>query len=413
MRKNWIMTTTILGSLLMTSCGSEETSTASGTDVSTTSGAMSVVPSATGEVVSSSSSAIVDSGYQALASTGLVLNTAKTSSFSNGDSTAMCETANLIKNVYREAAHPDNILCYLRSMASAEVIPSNFADGQWHYVKLVNLPDSGGGNSTPFVKLKIEVTSGRVSDFKMYSCFGGTSSSPTQTEYMSQTNNGSTANLVSKYSGSETFDSTSFTFGADVSASGSLNSSGKWLSKTVTARNYSSSSFGSYNMSATITQGTDNVELSGYRKGSFGAGTSFSDSFYTKAQILGASSMNTFALGDGSSKINMNFNDGSSTHTFNNTFSWNGDSFAPLATASDGDYYSDASGGTLPTVPSSTTAVSFSGDEAWDCTLPSGESWIEANFSSGGSTLQTNMQSCDSQFGIGSDWISCSGTDQY
>ncbi len=401
----------ILLLVLIVACGSDSET---GSSLSTTSDAMAVIPSATGEVVSSSESlARALASYNKLASTGVVLADAGTTTFGAGDSTAMCETAGLLKDVLNEAASPDRILCYIKAMAKTEIIPSNFADGEYHYIKLINLPDAGGSNEEPVVKMKITVTDSRVSDFKLFSCFNGSTASPSQSEYLSQTNSGSSATLSSKYTGSED----SETYGASATVTGALNSSGDWTSKQLEATNYfNDGSSNSYNMYLNMTQSASDVELSGYRKGSFEFGSqtqTFSDGFYTKAQILGADSLETFALGDGSSKMSINFNDGSTAHSFSNTFSWLGDSYLPQTPATGGSYYSDVSSESTPTIPSSVSSISFSSDEQWDCSLPSGESWVEADFEDGGTSITTLMTSCDDKFGLGSDWVSCSGTDQY
>lgn len=412
-----------LSLLMFISCGKkEEDALTSGSSSSTE---LDSVPATTGEVVDSSASALVATRSmgslslrvaQSAATTGLVLSKADSNSFTSGDSTAMCENANLIKQVIGDAAQPDKIQCYVRAMRKTGVIPSSvdIASGDWVYLKLVNLPGEGGSASTePVVKLKAVITDGRVSDFKMFGCFNGTSSSPAQSEYVSFELTSGSGSSVSKYSGSES----GMTYGAQASASGSVNSSGQWTSKTLTGTNYFNDGSGNvFNMSLSLTQTASDLLLSAYRKGGF-SGSTFEDKLYTKLQIIGDDKLETLAIGEGSSKysIKFDFDGAGSTYSENaqsGIDSWNGDTKQNLSTASDGTYYSDVNSYDLNniTIPSSNTAITFSGDEVWDCTLPSGASFVDADFSSAGQEINTEMQSCEEKFGFGNDYIGCYNT---
>lgn len=403
------------------SCGKEESDnlTSGGSSSSTE---LDSVPAATGEVVDSSSSTLSARSMSSLgarvaqsgASTGLVISTADSNSFSSGDSTAMCENANLIKEVIGDAAQPDQIQCYVRAMRKTGVIPSsvNIASGEFIYLKLINLPGMPSSSPDPLVKLKAVVSNGRVTDFKMFGCFNGTSSAPEQSEYVSFELTSTTGTSISKYNGEEQGDSGMMTFGAQAQATGSVNSDGQWESKTLEGKNYFSYGSDSFNMELNLTQTANDVLLSAYRKGSFNS-DSFEDKLYSKIQILGDDKLATLAIGDGSSKYSLSFT--SSMHgDFSSTSvdSWDGDTKQNLSSASDGSYYNDVNSFDLSdiSVPTTPEAISFSGDEVWDCSLPSGASFIEADFSSAGQVIQTEMEACEEKFGLGMDYIGCYNT---
>lgn len=409
--------------LFLTACGDDSSSTSSSS--STTSSAVatdiSSLPTASGEVSSTSSlTAAVTAGYAAqaaaeifpLSSTGIVLKNTTTSNFSSGKSTGMCEVANSVKSVLGEATNPDQILCYVGAMKDSGIISSGIDDGNWHYIKLSNL-SGGGTNTTPYIKMKIQKSGQVITSFTMYSCFNGTSAAPSQSEYIQQSF-GSSASIVSKYTGSESGDS----YGGSVSASGTLNSSGQWSSKTLTALSYYANSTSSYNTTATINQFADYLTISSSQKGTFASGSNtstFSNIYYGAVQLINDSSMATLALGDGSVKYSINASGSGGTswsHSASGSESWNGDTQTALGDATTGDYYSTVNSATLPSAPSSVQVISFSGDEVWDCSLPAGSTWSDADFNAGGSSLSTAMTACENKIGLGRGWIDCSATYQ-
>lgn len=423
--KKWNVLSVLTLLVFMTSCGQESESDNLTANSGSSTSELDGIPSTTGEVVSLTSSSALSGGRGLnsastlrgalnTASTGLVLSTADSNTFSSGDSTAMCENSNLIKNVIGDASQPDKIQCYVSAMRKTDVIPSttDLASGEYLYLRLQNLDTGSSSDAIPRVKLRLIMTDGVVTDFKMFGCFGGTASSPSQSEYVSFELSNGTGTSLSKYNGSESGSS----FGAEASATGSVNSSGQWTSKTLTGTNYYNDGSGNtFNMNLSLTQTASDFLLSAYRSGGFG-GATFSDKLYTKLQIIGADSLSTLAIGDGSSKYEISFDpDGAGgTSAYNNsgTDSWLGDTKQNLSTASDGAYHSDVNSFDLSgvSIPGSTTAITFSGDEVWDCELPSGASWTDADFASAGQSIQTEMQACENKFSLGYDYIDCGNT---
>ena len=148
----------LLSALTLTTAGivacSSNSSSGSG---STTTNEFASLPEVTGPVSTNAPTSVRPSSIDAFtASTGVVLNSVGASDFT-GKSLQMCENVNYIKEILREAAGPDKILCYMGKMKATGVLPSslNIADGAVHYVKLLNLPDSGGGSQVPRVKFQI------------------------------------------------------------------------------------------------------------------------------------------------------------------------------------------------------------------------------------------------------------------
>jgi hypothetical protein len=337
--------------------------------------------------------------------TGISLSSPGT--FSSGTSLQLCENVNYVKEILREAASPDKILCYMSKMKANNVIPNSLelADGSAKYIKLVNLPSGGGGGGgSPVVKFEIVKSGSSIASFKMWSCFSSSGGSPVQSEYISETFSDLSATVISKYKGSESGAS----YGSSMTASGSF-SNGSWNSKNITGYRYYSNSGNSNVMTLNMDQYSDRLNMSIAMKGRYGSGT-YKNKFYSVAQLIGNSLAN-FAIGDGSTKADMSYDsDSNGSAEFSNTsvVSWNGDSKANLSTASSGTYYSLANAGSVPAEPDTTQTVTFSGAESWDCSLPAGSSWIEADFNSGGTGITEGMQACEDKYlGNGGGWISC------
>ncbi len=375
------------------------------------------LPAATGPVVSSSSgSAMVVRSLSNLSSSiGTKISDLGSGggsgiSFASTSSRAFCENANLIKNVLKEAAGPDKILCYISAMKRNEIVPAseNVYDGNWHHWRLT-IPGEAG---QPVVKFKIlKDSSGKISEFKMFSCFEESGGSPIQSEYISQVFSGSSATLTSKYLGQEDNSGTPITFGAEVSATGTINSSGGWTSKNLVARNYSNEGANSFSMYMDLNQFVDYITLTGYQKGSFSFGgnaMSFENKMSTYVETLNTTELSTFSLGHGSSKVEINFtHPGGTDHPPVFTESWNGDTREKDTTSQ--PYLAQVSTDSLPTVPGSVSGVSFSTEESWDCDVTN-VSPTDANLSAGpnaGAMLQ-DMMSCEAKFSPGNDWVDCS-----
>jgi hypothetical protein len=387
----------------LVSCGSDN-------DRSSSSSTLSSLPESTGPVSSTALIAGLLGGkvVQNLATTGQSLNSL---SFSSGQSLPFCENANIIKSILSEMAQPDKILCYMGKMESNGLMSgiSNVADGQFHYMKLLNM-GGGGSNSEPTIKFKIAKTGSSISSFVMYSCFSGTTSAPTQSEFISQTFTGadlSSATIISKNIGSSTESGTTSSYGSSVTVTGTYSfTTGEWTSaKSITANRYYAQTgtyTGNYAMTLTGTEYADTFRASVAMNGGFGSDT-YSNRFYTVMQLIRGDSIADLAFGDGASNYVMSYdqnNDGAD-FTDTNTAAWDGDTKA-VGTYSSSSYKSLVDAGTVPSAPS-TGSVTFTGDEAWDCSLPSGESWVSINFTA---STEASIMTCEDEF-ISQSWVSC------
>ena len=390
--------------ILLSACSGSGGGGSSSSSTNEFSSLLSVTGPVTNESASSFSSTLT-------AATGVLLSNPGT--FTNPQSLQMCENVNYVKEILREASSPDKILCYMSAMRGTGVIPTSvdLTDGEAKYIKLVNLPDAGGGNSTPYVKVQIVKSGSSISSFKMWSCFNGTAGSPVQSEYISQTFSGTTATVTSKYLGTESDAGFDYAFGSSMTASGSF-ADNAWESKNINGYRYYSADDGTTTSNNVMTldmdQYADALKMSIAMKGKFGDDT-FINKFYTEAAILGSSLLSTFAIGDGSSKYSMSYDQDSDggAWTDTDTISWDGDNKTNLGTASNGDHYTTTNAGTIPADPDDTQTVSFSGTDSWDCTLPSGQSWTEADFEDGGTAIETQMAACEDKFLGDGEWIQC------
>ena len=437
---------TLSSLLIFYGCGGD-----SGTVGGTTGGSSSTplsnvsgLPKATDAVESSSGSSSLESGIfklEGTATTGRVLMGGE--AFTSDMSPGACKTTATVAELLYQASTPDNIACYLGAMQEAGI--GSHEEGDWNYMQLENLGDVEEGASpdeaeTPLIKYRLTKNSaGVVTNFTMFACFSAASDgSAVQSEYI-HLDIGETATIKAKHVG--TFTETEgdwagvSNFGSSVDVSGELNTNGSWASKVFEGFTYygftaeGTATVGDeYTMGATINQYVNDLSIMGYQNGSFsfadGSDTyqdSFDDTFYAKAQILGADSLTTFAIGDGSVSYSLSgsfkIND-ETPDTWSETGeeSWLGDTQALLDPASDGVFYDDVNGVT-PETAGTATAITFEGDEAWDCTLPEGEDWVSADFVSAFDTqeeaiefFETKFGTCDELYGGNGGWIDCSAT---
>lgn len=393
--------------LLLVSCsGSDDSSVLSGSTIST-------LPSNTDPVVGESSS-----GFSTLAAlTGLKLDQwGNASNWQSGNSRAMCEVGQILKESLAEAMNPDKIKCYVGAVAQF----NNFGtidDGNDVYFQLVNFPESP--SLAPRIKMKItKNSSGRIDRFEMWSCFDHNGSNFVQSEYILQTIDSNLAiTSYTKHTGSDG----STTYGGTSTVNGTLNSSYQWLSKSMSlAREYNSTG-ATHQQEVDITQRSSSFVVSGYNAGTWGQDR-FTNALYAVVQGLDMSSPKNIALGDGTASFNLDWcfdsdsdtdcsdESGPNRYVSTGVDSWNGDTQVNLSSASDGDYFSEVSGAVVPSV-SSVSTISFSGGEVWDCNAPS--TFLDADLAdmeNTGTALGAAFAACDNKYDFadqGSDGYAC------
>lgn len=372
---------------------------------------LSELPSSTGAVSTSAISAGLTKKkiIQGLATTGAIFSNLDATSFS-GKSTAMCENVNIFSQMFKDASQPDTVKCYMSEMKRLGIMKIDPADGQFHYMKIKNMGSSEeeGRADEPRIKLRlVKNSSGNVASFEMFSCFrANDSGAPIQSEYFKQDfTDGAT--LVSKFIGSQGTAS----FASQVNVTGNYDfDTQAWISKQlVGTRTYSDTgdNAGSFVQTLTLDQYSDTAKLQGAAYFTYGS-SKMTNSFYTVAQLIGSDSLSTLGIGDGSTRATMTYdqtNDGTDDWTFSGYKSFDGDSFLDLGTASNGDFYSDVEGQTLPTIPAGTETVSFESSEEWNCALPSGKSWSVIDFNDGPAGAASNIgNSCET---LNSSFMPC------
>ena len=372
---------------------------------------LSSLPRVTGPV---STSAITAGVFPAgkiisgLASNGVILGQLESNTFS-GKSNFICAAANNLSQILREASQPEKIQCYLGTMESAGMMNGvNLTSGEYIYMKLKNMGDTEEGEATePVIKMKLVKENGRIRTFEMFSCFASLSGN---NEYVLQeftgTGDSRTGSIISKYVGTEGTAS----FGSLTSVNGNYNFlTGAWESKTFSGtRTYSDSGDSStFSQLLTAEQYSDYITLSGAERSIFGGNLAL-NTFYSASQLINADDLSTLAIGDTSMRANFSYdqgNDASPEFTASGYYSINGDSLTDLGTASDGDFYDEVDGATLPSAATGSETVVLDSSQQWDCTLPSGASWVNLDFSTEPANFISEMDvTCG---GIESEWAQC------
>ena len=404
----------------LVACNQSSTSTSDTSSSST--GTISSLPKATGPVDGSSASAFeainglsMSDVTTSAATTGVALKSWNNSSLWGATkSRAMCETGSLLQDAFDGAMSPDKIACYVGAVQAANKFSGQtIDDGNYVYFKLVNLPSAGGYQ--PRIKMKIVKSGGAITTFEMFSCFDN-STGTTQTEYLSSTISNGSVSLTSKNIGGSGTQS----YGSSTSVSGTVDSSYKWNSKTITVDRFftDTGNSGSFSQNATVTQLTSSFRLSGYNKGSWGSGASkqvWTNKFYIAVQGLNMSTPKSVSLGDGSASYAMDFCQnpqggggtsctGAEATKFSATAvdSWLGDTRAKLTPATGGDYYSIANSGSVPS-STPTVSVSFTGAQTWDCTNSSFISVDMSDFNNTSTTLGAAIATCDAKYSFNKD----------
>lgn len=383
--------------VLVTSVNCGSAATTSTTDDSPALSSIDDLPLASAPVVSS------DSAFSALnpnaAVSGVTLKTMDNTSFDGDSSLGMCNMAMNLKDTLNQAAQGDRILCYVQNTL-AQVDDVDIYDGEEHVFDLTGAGEEEGGAFR--VKMKIVKTGNVISSFQMWACDGVDLDHLSQTEYLSQTIDGTSFTLdsVGTYSGGEGESSHSMNVVA------TLNSSGEFLSKTMTS-SYSST-WGDNDGYGTkvVEQGADSATVSMWQQGNWSDGVhenTYGDRVYGVIELLNSTLLSTIAVGDGgaigvSSGTFTNFDDTTGTYDFDYTEGWDGDT-----TASDPEslFVADLEESLIPDFGDEPT-IAFTGDAAFDCTGETTSVTID----------QAELDVVCSDLELGYEWVNCYDTIQ-
>jgi hypothetical protein len=376
-REGGLVATAIL-TISLNGCGSSTSSSA----LSTLSG----LPKATSPVADTGGSVVLASA----ATTGVPVMATVDADWGAATSRGFCESTSLIRDAFRQAGNPDKVLCYIGVMQNENSLAANLDDGSYHYYTVSGTGDVNAHDLK--VKFKIvKGSDGKISDFTMFSCQNGTA----QTEYMNETITASDVTLTSVQSSSNDLGD----WASRTTVTGTINSSGAWTSKVIAISQTGSGGSGgtAYTSSqeATITQHVSSIILDAFRTGTYGGHPNVSK-IYSEMQTLNTDALSTFALGEGSSHVDIDYNNGAFTST--TTTSWDGDTKIHLADITAGTYYASTLAATLRNTEA--VSISFSGAETWDCAPPSGESFGTADFGAvqASATGGPAIAACDTNF---------------
>lgn len=310
------------------------------------------------------------------ASTGLKFYGTDATAFTAGKSRGMCEMFNLSRDALNKAAGADKILCYMQTTvtsaankATMDASGLNMYDGNYHIITLNFVggnPNPNSDNSAPKMKFKIVKSGDKISSFEMFGCFGGTTTTPAQTEYQSQIIDGDNVTINSKNIESE---GSNGTWKGHFTATGKLDSEAKFTEKEIGAVTNWTKDAGNYNyQKATFNQFSDLMKVSAAQSGLCSdccvGCSAYTNYVYSEYQLLNgtSSSIHDLAMGDGSVKYSF-------TQGGTNNESWRGDSKAVLAPWTSGDHYTAVNAEDFPTESPATEAqaIAFSASETWDC----------------------------------------------
>jgi len=259
MKNRWHIVFVLGAVAFLVSCGSSSSS-----DDTPSIASIEDLPRATSPVVSAVSGSI--SAKDAIvtktpATTGVVLKNFAADTFGAGDSLDMCEATNQAKMVISEAAMADMILCYVQNIVAGDPDLEVIYDGEYHVLGL-EIGEDGG--APDHLKMKVTKSGGAITEFEMFMCQDGS-----QTEYVKQTISGTTMGMVAKglHTGG------GWNGAHQVVVSGTLNSSGQFISKTIELDQYGAPAAALENTNwseATVTQYSNGMTFNGYNAGSWG-----------------------------------------------------------------------------------------------------------------------------------------------
>jgi len=299
-----------------------------------------------------------------------------TPTFAHGDSRAMCEMFNLSRDSLNKAAAGDKTLCYMQTTVLSDANKGTMTssgldmyDGKDHILTLSFVSGSPNGslNLAPKMKFKIVKDGDKIKEFKMFMCMGGSTATPTQTEYLHQIIEGENVTIVSKNS---EVDPMGGTWKGNFEATGKINGEGQFTEKEITAHTDWTKDTSNYNyQNVTFNQYADRLKLVGGQVGkcgSCGSGASeYVNNMYAEMQLLNGTNtdIHQLAIGDGSAKYSFSMGMSGTSNE-----SWLGNTKKAVTPWTSGDYYSAVNAGALPAANAAgISGTGFAADEIWDC----------------------------------------------
>jgi hypothetical protein len=311
----------------------------------------------------------------------------------------LCEMGQQVSELFRNAANPDKILCYIAAMESTGLFTGDNYDGNWKFYNVTGAPS----RSSLKVKFRIQKTAGAISDFVMYTAPAARTGSQrpvcSNSEYIhADLSNG--ANITSVHLENNGGD----IFKGRVVATGNLDSTGAWTSKTITTNNsgaWGSDTNGNYSV---LNQYSDLVTLSGSMDSIF-SGQPNSNKMYAQMALVDASPYVDLQYGDGAVKMWADW-PGGLTPDIDQVRGW--DMSGDKISASTSAYYNDVTAASYPALKSYAAVESDAtllAGETWDCSADSGSSFIDVDMTA----AYNGILACEAQYGGagGGNWVQC------
>ncbi|MBF0365134.1 MAG: hypothetical protein HQK50_06155 [Oligoflexia bacterium] len=370
------------------------------------------------------------------ATTGQVLSAASITPFSSATAKTRggCEAVALLKESYSLAAQPDKIKCYIGKIEANQTAAGLTSgqlktDGTYNYFTVVE-----NGNTAGQIKFKLTKSGGVVTNFEMFECMN---TPGTQSGYISTTISGTTFAMSMKNLHSYSSGSNSGTYRGDFTVSGTLSGT------SLTSKQFTSIFENSGTFSGNTNSGYGKVIVDEYAStfkinaynhfegtGTWGSNyfaNSQNATIFGVVQLLNATpgKMSTLAAGDGSLKailvgknksgtsaVTVSEANACVTNGVGNCWvqdetvsdAWTGDGNPAEITFNSSAYGYTEVNATTPSLTQSDPTITFGTSETWDCSTiatadaAAGVTMLTVTL---GSTLQTELASCDTLYGFG------------
>lgn len=379
-----------MATLVMNCGGSGTSTTSSSSTTSTSSVALATIdelPNSLNPVEASSSSSLSLSkgSLYTLATTGVALgdDPEELGVLEQGSSMGACTAFNMTKEAINQASMGALILCYVQSIFGASDTSIDIYDGEFHTFGMDFTGVGGGegeeeedGQGPSKVRFKIvKDADDAITDFVMYAC-GDSGEADEQSEYLSQTIDGSTFAMTEKGTHADSFGEYNWSSTVD----GTLAANGNFTGTKTIDINFDSTwlnggdEIGGGNGSITFEQGSDTADLSGFMTGTstFGQDAfTYEDVFVGAMQLLDGNeddadyNIGLLAMGIGcvSGETGGTWTDDGEAQDWDEAYTdcWN----ETWGTEETNEFLTDVEDATLPTASAQT--VGFEGDEVYDC----------------------------------------------
>ncbi len=342
----------------------------------------------------------------AVSTTGTKLSTGWTTANFSGKSAPMCFMGQMARGMYQNAANNDKVGCYVGVMEKHSLFKDSDAasDGSNYYTL-----DLGGGQSLK-IKYRKTRSGNAITRGEMWTCSPGNLTTTQNDEYLLADLSTNPITMSAVRSFSQTESGVTFTYKNRLTASGTVNSSGQWTSKTINEMSTFSQSGGSgwsSTQRSELVQSSGQLRLEGYSSYTPPGGSAEGMAVAGIMELLGETSglLSDLAIGHGSAKAT--FPGGGSGQA-----SWNGDTRNADTTSL--VYNSDVTNLTAKTasyISSVNTDITMTASETWSCSPPTGITSTAVDYATryaSDAAFKADFDQCNTVYTIDlNDWVDC------